>query len=68
MKAKSPKPFGWWWQRFLKEARRPGEATFSEFESMFFDPERGFMCWMLTAGLRVLEITECCGDGRFWRD
>ena len=46
----------------------PDDATFNEFEDMFFEPTRGFMCWMLTGGMRELFITKCCGDGAYWRD
>ncbi len=68
MKTETPRPFGWWWQKFLKGVPHPDDATFNEFEDMFYEPTRGFMCWMLTAKMRELYITKVCGDGRYWRD
>ena len=67
MRTETPRPFGWWWQKFLRGVPHPDDATFNEFEDMFFEPTRGFMCWMLTGGMRELFITKCCGDGAYWR-
>ena len=58
MKTETPRPFGWWWQKFLRGVPHPDDATFNEFEDMFFEPTRGFMCWMLTGGMRELFITK----------
>lgn len=68
MRTETPRPFGWWWQKFLQNVPHPSDATFSEFEEMYYDPCRGFMCWMVTARMKEIFITKCCGDGRYWRD
>lgn len=68
MRTETPRPFGWWWNKYKKTTTNPERCTFGEFEDMFYDPCRGFMCWMLTAKMRELYITKVCGDGRYWRD
>lgn len=68
MRAGGPRPFGWWWAKFLENMRSPEHCTFNEFEELYYEPTRGFMCWMITARMRELYITKCCGDGAYWRD
>ena len=41
MRTETPRPFGWWWQKFLRGVPHPDDATFNEFEDMFFEPPRG---------------------------
>ncbi len=67
MKVLTPRPFGWWWAKYLRIALHPDDCSFGEMEELFFDPCRGFMCWTITRGMRGLYVTKVCGDGRYWR-
>ncbi|EXG78378.1 hypothetical protein [Cloacibacillus evryensis] len=67
MKVLTPRPFGWWMKRYLDRVGS-SDCRFGEYEELFFDPLRGFMCWEVSPGMRELYVTKVCGDGRFWRD
>ena len=61
------KPFGWWWNKYLKCGAPPDAYEFGECEELFYIPRMGFMCWKVTQDKNLL-VTKLCGNGLFWQD
>ena len=41
MHTETPRPFGWWWRKFLKGVPHPEDAAFNEFEERRWRRTRG---------------------------
>lgn len=67
MRSAYPRPFGWWLSQYGKSVGS-SDCRFGEFEELFYDQTRGFMCWELLDHGHTLYITKVCGDGRYWRN